>query len=274
MHLIIFTETVDRGTPGSPGPSAAAVVVRDERTGRTMLEGGFFFGDAPEAVADCKALVRCIELASDLGAEQLQLVHRSKAVVAAMTGDAMPEAPGVEDLIDEAQMKLLRFDSWLIREAGKNDLPRGGELLNEVIEAKRDIVRRGEQGPGDPADQAEDGGESSEAAESRNDEAQTSGHEEASSGEGGDDGLPPWPSWDVQFVMEPGDACPAPAQQETRFHFGPTVPADLCMYAACDILNDGPIDSPRRYPQESTIECRRCGVLIHLQRRDEVKPQD
>lgn len=274
MQLTIITETFDRGTTGSPGPTAAAVLARDERKQINMFEGGFYFANTPGDVADCRALVRCIELASQLGAQELQLLHRSKAVVELVTGERTPSDAGIETLIDEAQMKLLQFDSWLIREAAKTDLPNGGELIHETITAERDIVHRaGAAAASAAADEKSEDAEAETAAESQSPEQSGEEGDAAENASqpaaAGDDDEPAWPSWDIQFVMEPGPACPAPAKAELRYHFGPTVPADLCMYAACDVLNEGPIDSPKRYPQESTLECRKCGVLIHLQRRDE-----
>src|SRR5581483_5274043 len=76
---------VDGGSRGNPGPAAVAAVVTDA-SGEELAERAKTIGEATNNVAEYRALLLGIELARELGAEELELVGDSQLIVRQVQG--------------------------------------------------------------------------------------------------------------------------------------------------------------------------------------------
>lgn len=131
MKLVI---NVDGGARGNPGPAAIGVVVSDER-GSVIDELAEPIGHATNNVAEYRALLRGIEWARALGADELEIVGDSELVARQVTGAYKVKHPSMKPLHEEAVAALRAFDRWSIRTVPRSDNARADELVNRALDA-------------------------------------------------------------------------------------------------------------------------------------------
>lgn len=128
-----LTVNVDGGARGNPGPAAIGVVVRD---GSGVLEEvGETIGEATNNVAEYRALLRGIQLATERGATELELVGDSELVVRQVEGRYKVKNAGMKELHEEAKRALRNFDSWSIRHVRRENNADADRLVNEALDA-------------------------------------------------------------------------------------------------------------------------------------------
>ena len=130
MKLIV---NVDGGARGNPGPSAIGVVVRDEGGG-VLLERGEKIGDATNNVAEYRALIAGINLAKELGADEIDLIGDSELVVKQIQGKYKVKNAGIKPLHAEAKAALADFDSWTISHVRREMNADADRLVNEALD--------------------------------------------------------------------------------------------------------------------------------------------
>jgi ribonuclease HI len=131
------TVNVDGGARGNPGPAAIGVVLRDE-DGRVLEEVGETIGEATNNVAEYKALLRGIELASDQGATALELIGDSELVVRQVEGRYKVKNAGMKELHAEVKRALGDFDSWSIRHVRRAENADADRLVNQALDGVLD----------------------------------------------------------------------------------------------------------------------------------------
>ena len=106
---------VDGGARGNPGPAAIGVVVSDP-DGEVLDELAEPIGVATNNVAEYRALLRGLERAAALGADEVELVSDSELVARQLTGAYKVKHPAMKPLHAEAMSRRCRrFDRWRIR---------------------------------------------------------------------------------------------------------------------------------------------------------------
>ena len=128
-----LTVNVDGGARGNPGPAAIGVVVRDEG-GRVLEEVGERIGEATNNVAEYKALLRGIELATAHGAGELELIGDSELVVRQVEGRYKVKNAGIKPLHEEVKKALGGFDSWSIRHVKRAQNADADRLVNAALD--------------------------------------------------------------------------------------------------------------------------------------------
>ncbi len=128
-----LTVNVDGGARGNPGPSAIGIVVRDE-TGGVLLERGERIGDATNNVAEYKALIAGINLAKELGADQVDLIGDSELVIKQIQGKYKVKNAGIKPLHAEAKAALSDFDAWTINHVRREMNADADRLVNEALD--------------------------------------------------------------------------------------------------------------------------------------------
>jgi ribonuclease HI len=131
------TVNVDGGARGNPGPAAIGVVLRDE-DGRVLEEVGETIGEATNNVAEYKALLRGVELASDQGATELELIGDSELVVRQVEGRYKVKNAGMKELHAEVKRALGAFDSWSIRHVRRAENADADRLVNQALDGVLD----------------------------------------------------------------------------------------------------------------------------------------
>jgi ribonuclease HI len=128
---------VDGGARGNPGPAAIGIVLRDG-DGEVLGEVGERIGEATNNVAEYRALLRGIELASEHGADELELIGDSELVVRQVEGRYKVKNAGMKRLHGEVQRALRGFDSWSIRHVRRGDNAEADRLVNEALDGVLD----------------------------------------------------------------------------------------------------------------------------------------
>jgi ribonuclease HI len=124
---------VDGGARGNPGPAAIAAVVQDT-DGGVLEERGERIGRATNNVAEYKALLLGIEMASALGAKELDLVGDSELIVKQVKGEYKVKDATMRELHAEAEKALREFDSWSIRHVRREHNAEADRLVNEALD--------------------------------------------------------------------------------------------------------------------------------------------
>jgi ribonuclease HI len=124
---------VDGGARGNPGPAAIGVVVSDP-DGNLLDELSEPIGVATNNVAEYRALLRGIEWARGLGADELEIIGDSELVARQLTGAYKVKHPAMKPLYEEAMAGLRAFASWSIRTVPRAENARADELVNQALD--------------------------------------------------------------------------------------------------------------------------------------------
>ena len=124
----------DGGSRGNPGPAAFGAVVRDEATGRVLVECAETIGEATNNVAEYRGLIAGLERALEVDPEAvIEARLDSKLIVEQMSGRWAIKNAALRDLALRA--RRLRSDvqyTWVPRA----DNTHADRLVNEVLDAQ------------------------------------------------------------------------------------------------------------------------------------------
>jgi len=125
---------VDGGARGNPGPAAIGVVVSD--AGGTVLdELAERIGSATNNVAEYRAVLRGLERARALGADEVEIVGDSELVVRQLTGAYKVKHPAMKPLYDQVMAALRGFEGWQVRNVPRSENARADALVNAALDA-------------------------------------------------------------------------------------------------------------------------------------------
>jgi ribonuclease HI len=124
---------VDGGARGNPGRAAIGVVISDAE-GNVIDELAEPIGHATNNVAEYRALLRGVEWARALGADELEIVGDSELVARQVSGDYKVKHPSMKPLYEEAVAALRAFDRWSIRTVPRADNARADALVNRALD--------------------------------------------------------------------------------------------------------------------------------------------
>ena len=125
---------MDGGSRGNPGPAAVAAVA-SEPGGEVLAERSERIGAATNNVAEYRAVLLGIELARELGADEIELVGDSQLIVRQVQGEYKVKQEHLRPLRDEVMRALDGFGSWSIRHVKRGENERADELLNEALDS-------------------------------------------------------------------------------------------------------------------------------------------
>jgi ribonuclease HI len=131
MKVIVH---VDGGARGNPGPAAIGVVVSDP-DGNVLDEVAETIGVATNNVAEYQALLKGVERALALGADEIQLVNDSELVARQLTGAYKVRHPAMRPLYEQAIKALRPFARWQIRTVPRAQNARADALVNAALDA-------------------------------------------------------------------------------------------------------------------------------------------
>jgi ribonuclease HI len=125
---------VDGGARGNPGPAAIGVVVSDPE-GQLLEEVAERIGFATNNVAEYRALLKGLERARRLGADEVEIVGDSELVARQLSGAYRVKHPAMKPLYEQARGELERFSRWQIRTVPRAENARADELVNAALDA-------------------------------------------------------------------------------------------------------------------------------------------
>lgn len=124
---------VDGGARGNPGAAAIGVVI-SEAEGGLLEELSERIGVATNNVAEYRAVLRGLERARELGAEEVEVVNDSELVARQLTGAYRVKHAAMRPLHAEAMAALAQFARWDIRTVPRAQNARADELVNEALD--------------------------------------------------------------------------------------------------------------------------------------------
>jgi ribonuclease HI len=125
---------VDGGARGNPGPAAIGVVVSDA-DGRLLEEIAETIGETTNNVAEYRALLRGLERARALGADEVDVVGDSELVAKQVTGKYKVKHAGLRPLHAQAQRALAGFARWSVRTVPRAQNAAADALVNAALDA-------------------------------------------------------------------------------------------------------------------------------------------
>ncbi len=130
MRVVVH---VDGGSRGNPGPAAVAAVASSSE-GETLGERKAYIGEATNNVAEYRALLLGLELARELGAEEVEVVNDSELIARQIGGEYKVKHAGLKPLFLEALRELRGFARWAVRPVRRESNERADELVNEALD--------------------------------------------------------------------------------------------------------------------------------------------
>jgi ribonuclease HI len=124
---------VDGGARGNPGPAAVAAVAASTE-GDVLGERNAYIGEATNNVAEYRALLLGLELARDLGADEVEVINDSELVARQIGGEYKVKHAGLRPLFLDAMRELREFDSWAVRAVRREHNERADELVNAALD--------------------------------------------------------------------------------------------------------------------------------------------
>ena len=127
---------MDGGSRGNPGPAAAAAVASDE-AGQALAERNRYLGETTNNVAEYEGVLLALELARDLGADEVEVVNDSELVARQIGGQYRVKQEHLKPLHRQVMDALRGFDHWEVRSVRREHNVRADELVNEALDAAR-----------------------------------------------------------------------------------------------------------------------------------------
>jgi ribonuclease HI len=133
-HDVKLVVHVDGGARGNPGPAAIGVVV-SAADGALVEQLGEAIGEATNNVAEYRALLRGLERALELGADEVEVVGDSELVAKQVNGLYKVKHAGLKPLHSEALQVLAGFERWQIRTVPRAQNAAADALVNAALDA-------------------------------------------------------------------------------------------------------------------------------------------
>jgi ribonuclease HI len=108
--------------------------VASSADGETLAERKAYIGEATNNVAEYRALLLGLELARELGAEEVEVVNDSELVARQIGGEYKVKHAGLKPLFLEAMKELRGFHKWAVRPVRREQNTRADELVNEALD--------------------------------------------------------------------------------------------------------------------------------------------
>jgi formyltetrahydrofolate-dependent phosphoribosylglycinamide formyltransferase len=138
MKVIVHT---DGGSRGNPGPAAAGFTL-DDADGHRLQTKAFYLGETTNNVAEYTALVKALEAARKLGADDVVVYSDSELMVRQLSGAYKVKSEAIRPLFEQANELRAQFESCLVRHVMREKNEQADRIVNQALDARRDIEER------------------------------------------------------------------------------------------------------------------------------------
>jgi len=135
MQVIVYT---DGGSRGNPGPAAAGFVI-DEASGRRLMARGLVLGETTNNVAEYTAVIKGLESARALGADEVTVYSDSQLLVRQLNGEYKVKSDQIRPLFEEAKSLLEQFASYAIHHVTRDKNAEADRLVNRALDVGHDV---------------------------------------------------------------------------------------------------------------------------------------
>ena len=130
-ELTLFIDGASRGNPGHAG-----IGIRIEADGEVLKEYCEYIGCTTNNVAEYSALIKGLEIASELKANRVTVFSDSELVVRQMNGTYKVKSEGLLPLYQTAQTKSRTFDGFQIKHVRREQNKEADQLASRGIAKK------------------------------------------------------------------------------------------------------------------------------------------
>ena len=134
---------IDGASRGNPGPAAAGFTLTDS-AGSHLQAKALFIGRATNNVAEYTALVKALEAAKRIGAEQLMVFSDSELLVRQINGRYKVKSEQIRPFFRQAVDLLGEFENWKVRHITREKNKEADELVNQALNLERDVENKRE----------------------------------------------------------------------------------------------------------------------------------
>jgi ribonuclease HI len=144
-----FRAAIDGGSRGNPGLAAWGVAELD--ASGTVVDGhAGVIGRATNNVAEYRALLEALRLATERGATEVELQADSELVVRQILGEYKVRHPDLKPLYAEAMRRIRSFGAFRLRHVRREQNRDADRLVNQALD-RGEIVPAGAVAPTDSA---------------------------------------------------------------------------------------------------------------------------
>ncbi|MHC4715755.1 MAG: ribonuclease HI family protein [Planctomycetota bacterium] len=137
-HLTV-TIHIDGGSRGNPGPAGAGVVIRSADDGTSLFEGGYYLGRTTNNVAEYQGLIRALERAAALKADEARVHSDSELLIRQMTGEYRVRNAGLKPLFEQARQLCRRFRRVTFSHVRREENTEADRLANQAMNLSADV---------------------------------------------------------------------------------------------------------------------------------------
>ncbi len=135
MALRLYIDGVSRGNPGSTGVG----VVLCDADEQVLRQIGSFLGELTDLEAVAKSLLIGLEIATAADTSELAVFSSSEWVVRQVLGQGRPPGGSLGMMVAQAQMLLLRFETWQINHLPTAENALAVALAEHAAQAGHDV---------------------------------------------------------------------------------------------------------------------------------------
>lgn len=133
-HVRIYTDGGSRGNPGPSGIGAAIHVMHDREEGETIATVAEFLGKTTNNQAEYTAIIRGLEEAKKLGAEEVEMVMDSELAVKQLNGEYRVKNPDLAKRFLEVYNLRQQFKKVTFRHVRREKNTEADGLVNIAID--------------------------------------------------------------------------------------------------------------------------------------------
>ncbi len=136
-----ITVQVDGGSRGNPGPAAAAFIITDNNKNQLFAKA-LYLGKTTNNVAEYTALVKALEAASQIDAEQITILSDSELLVKQINGQYKVKSQQIKPLFRQALDLLATFKNYDLRHVSREKNKNADQLVNQALNLGRDVEEK------------------------------------------------------------------------------------------------------------------------------------
>jgi len=133
--IIIYTDGASRG---NPGPAAAAFILR-EPGGARLQTKAVFIGEATNNTAEYTALIKALEAAKGLKAEEVTVFSDSELLVRQINGQYRVKSEQIRPFYVRAVDLLGQFRRWQVNHVPRQSNTEADSLVNRALDRRADV---------------------------------------------------------------------------------------------------------------------------------------
>ena len=134
-QIIVYTDGASRG---NPGPAAAGFVLNDS-DGAQLQAKAFFMGQATNNVAEYTAVIKALEVAKQLDAEQILLFSDSELLVRQVNGRYRVKSQLLKPLFQQTIALLGEFKQWQVKHINREKNRQADSVVNQALDLGHDF---------------------------------------------------------------------------------------------------------------------------------------